>query len=839
MKLFFYQKFANNIMLKKLYFSIIILFSSLVFSQTKVSGVVVDKKNQPVSYANIVFKGSNEGTVSDENGKFYLESTKNYTTLVVAFVGFTTKDVDLEKLVTYNMKVVLNEEEMLQEVVIYKGKTSKKNNPALDILRKIWERKRKNGLRMFDQYQYEKYEKVEFDLNTIDSAFMKQKIFKGMEFVFNKVDTSKVTGKTYLPIFINESMYDVYGDNKLKKEKSIIKANKNSGLGNGDGVNTFIKDLYNDYNIYNNHLTFFDKSFTSPLSTTGIDVYNYVLRDSSFIDNKWCYNILFYPRRKNELTFKGDFWVNDSTYAIKTINMAVSKSANINWVKDIYIEQEFEVINDSVFLLTRDYMMSDFAINKKEESKGVYGKRTTLVRNHKFNEVKPDKFYKEEVNFIDNAVYTKSDEYWEENRFEKLNKDEIGVYKMLDTLKTVKKFKQMYNLVTILGSGYIQKGNIDFGPIFSTFGFNVVEGIRVRVGGRTYFGPNDKWRLQGYTAYGFDDNKFKYGLSGKWMVDSKRRIIVEAGNRRDVEQIGASLTTTNDVLGRSFASSALFASGNNGKLTNINLTMASVEIEPIKNLIFKTGFSYRTLESASTIFSLDYFSDDTYTTTKSEVKQSEVNLQVEYTPGRKTVGYGVERLNVDSPYSRFFVNYSQGFKGLIDSDFDYSKLQLYYKQPITIGPLGRTNLTMELGKTFGQVPLGLMSVIPGNQTYFIIGNTFNNLNFYEFVSDEYATLQWDHNFQGRLLSRIPLMRKLNWREIIGVRGVYGTISQENQLINASGLVYQAPKQPYWEYSVGIGNIFKVFRIDASWRGNYRNIPGTNNFTIKGEFGFYF
>lgn len=841
MKLFFYQKFANRIMLKKISFSIIIflLFSSFVFSQTKVSGVVVDKKNQPVSYANIVFKGSNEGTVSDENGKFYLESTKNYTTLVVAFVGFTTKDVDLEKLVTYNMKVVLNEEEMLQEVVIYKGKTSKKNNPALDILRKIWERKRKNGLRMFDQYQYEKYEKVEFDLNTIDSAFMKQKIFKGMEFVFNKVDTSKVTGKTYLPIFINESMYDVYGDNKLKKEKSIIKANKNSGLGNGDGVNTFIKDLYNDYNIYNNHLTFFDKSFTSPLSTTGIDVYNYVLRDSSFIDNKWCYNIVFYPRRKNELTFKGDFWVNDSTYAIKTINMAVSKSANINWVKDIYIEQEFEVVSDSVFLLTRDYMMSDFAINKKEESKGVYGKRTTLVRNHKFNEVKPDKFYKEEVNFIDNAVYTKSDEYWEENRFEKLNKDEIGVYKMLDTLKTVKKFKQMYNLVTILGSGYIQKGNIDFGPIFSTFGFNVVEGIRVRVGGRTYFGPNDKWRFQGYTAYGFDDNKFKYGLSGKWMVDSKRRIIVEAGNRRDVEQIGASLTTTNDVLGRSFASSALFASGNNGKLTNINLTMASVEIEPIKNLIFKTGFSYRTLESASPTFSLDYYSDDTYTTTKSEVKQSEVNLQVEYTPGRKTVGYGVERLNVDSPYSRFFVNYSQGFKGLIDSDFDYSKLQLYYKQPITIGPLGRTNLTMELGKTFGQVPLGLMSVIPGNQTYFIIGNTFNNLNFYEFVSDEYATLQWDHNFQGRLLSRIPLMRKLNWREIIGVRGVYGSISNENQLINASGLVYKAPKQPYWEYSVGIGNIFKVFRIDASWRGNYRDIPGTNNFTIKGEFGFYF
>lgn len=828
-------------MFKKTPFILFFLFSfsQFGFSQTKVSGVVVDKKNQPISYANIVFKGSNEGTVSDENGKFYLESPKNYTTIVVAFVGYTTKDIELEKAVSFNMKLILNEEEVLQEVVIYNGKTSKKNNPALDILRKIWERKRKNGLRMFDQYQYEKYEKVEFDLNTIDSAFMKRKVFKGMEFVFNKVDTSKVTGKTYLPIFINESMYDVYGDNKLKKEKSIIKANKNSGLGNGDGVNTFIKDLYNDYNIYNNHLTFFDKSFTSPLSTTGIDVYNYVLRDSSFIENKWCYNIVFYPRRKNELTFKGDFWVNDSTFAIKTINMAVSKSANINWVKDIYIEQEFEVLNDSVFLLTRDYMMSDFAINKKEESKGVYGKRTTLVRNHQFNQEKPEKFYKEEVNFIDNAVYAKDDDYWEQNRFEKLNKDEIGVYKMLDTLKTVKKFKQMYNLVTILGSGYIQKGNIDYGPIFSAFGYNEVEGIRLRVGGRTYFGPNDAWRLQGYTAYGFDDNKFKYGLSGKWMIDKKNRIIISGGNRRDVEQIGASLTTTNDVLGRSFASSSLFSSGSNGKLTNINLTTAAIEIEPVKNLTFQTGFSYRTLESASPIFSLDYFADNTYTTTKSEVKQSEVNLQVEYTPKKKSVGYGVERLSVDNPYSRFFINFSQGFKGLLNSDFDYSKIQLYYKQPIVIGPLGRTNVTMELGKTFGEVPLGLMSVIPGNQTYFIIGNTFSNLNFYEFVADQYATLQWDHNFQGRILSRIPFMRKLNWREIIGARAVYGTVTNENMLLNASGLNYKAPKTPYWEYSVGIGNIFKVFRIDASWRGNYKDLPGTNNFTIKGEFGFYF
>ena len=829
--------------MKKLFILLVVFFALIHngFGQTKVSGIVLDNSNQPIPYANIVFKGSNTGVVSNEDGRFYIESTNNYTELIVSFTGFPDKIVKLPKLVNFDFKVILTEGNTLKEVKIFAGKTSKKNNPALDILRKIWERRRKNGLKMFKQYQYEKYEKVEFDMNTIDSAFMKSKIFKGMEFVFKNVDTSRVTGKTYLPIFINESLTDFYGDNENKRSKEILKANKNSGLGSGNGVNMFIKDLYNDYDIYDNYLNLFDKSFTSPLSKTGIDVYNYVLADTAVIDNKLCYNIVFYPRRKNELTFKGDFWVNDTTFAIKKINMAITKSANINWVKDIYLEQEYEVLNDSVFLPTRDYMMSDFALRKKEESKGVYGKRTTLYRNFKFNEKKPDKFYKDEINYIDNAVYARSNDYWDENRFEKLNKDERKIYAMIDTLKTVKRFKQLYSLVSILGSGYIEipKWHLDYGPIFSTVGFNEVEGWRLRAGGRTYFGPNDLWRIQGYTAYGFEDNKFKYGISGKWMIDKKNRIILSGGNRRDVEQIGASLTSTNDVLGRSYASSGLFTTSANGKLTSINLTTLAAEIEPIKNVTFQLGFSYRTLESASDTFKLDYFTDATLTNTKSKVTQSELNIQIEMTPKKKTIGYGVERRDIDSPYSRIFINYGQGFKGFINSDFDYQKIQLYYKQPVVIGAIGRSNFIMELGKTFGQVPLGLMSVVPGNQTLFIINNTFSNLNFYEFVADQYVTLQLEHNFQGKIFARIPGLRKLNLREIIGVRGVYGTVSDENVAINASGLIYQAPEKPYWEYSAGIGNIFKVFRLDFAWRGNYRDIPDTSNFTIKGSFGFYF
>jgi hypothetical protein len=823
---------------------IVLLFlfvSSVLLGQTKVGGKVTDEFNEPIAFANVIFKNSKEGVITDENGNFYFESKENYSTLVVSYVGFDKKEIALKPGLNTGLKIQLKSGTELKEVVIYTGKTSKKNNPALDILRKIWERRRKNGLKMFKQYEYDKYEKVEFDLNTIDSAFMNSKVFKGMEFIFNQIDTSNISGKTYLPIFINETLSEVYGDNEAKKTKEITKANKNSGFGSGDGVNTFIKDLYAEFDIYDNYLKFFDKDFVSPLSRTGINVYNYVLNDSMFIDNKWCYNIVYYPRRKNELTFKGDFWVNDTTFAIKKINLEASKSANINWVKEIYIEQEYEVMNDSVFLLKRDYMMSDFSFSKKEESKGVYGKRTTLAKNHKFDVKKDDKFYKEEVNFYDNAVFNKPDEYWEENRFEALNKNEAGIYKMLDTLKEVPRFKRIYNLASILGSGYIEipKWKMDYGPIFSTFGFNDVEGQRIRAGGRTYFGSNDTWRIQGYTAYGFKDNQFKYGISGRWMVNPNKRVILSAGNRRDVEQMGVSLTTSNDVLGRSFASSALFASGVNNQLTSVNLTTLGFEIEPVKNFTFQTNFTYRTLKSASSEFSLDYYTDLTQTEIKSEVKQSEINLVAEYTPNRKTVGYGVDRMDVDFNYARFFVSYSNGIKGVLNSDFNYQKLQLYYRQPALIGGFGRLFTTFETGKIFGEVPLGLMGIIPGNQSWFVIENTYNLLNYYDFVADEYASLHFEHHFNGRLFSRVPLLRKLNLREIIGIKGVYGRVSDENRLLNASGLTYTAPEDIYWEYHAGVGNIFKVLRVDFAWRGSYLEMPDARKFAIRASFGFYF
>ncbi len=815
----------------------------LSFSQTKVSGVINDNFGDPIAFANVMFKDSYEGTITNENGRFYLESEEDYATVIFSFIGYGTVEVELTERSSYKMVIVLEEESSeLEEVVIFSGKQSKKNNPAIDILRKIWEHRRENGVKKFNQYTYDKYEKLEFDLNTIDSNLIKNKTFKGMEFIFDHTDTSRITGNTYLPIFINEAYSKIYGDNLINKETEILEGNKNSGFENNQTLIEFVKDLYSDFDIYDNHLKFFDVAFTSPLSKTGINVYNYVLLDSAYIGDKWCYNIVYYPRRKNELTFKGDFWVNDTTWAIKEINLQATKSANLNWVREVYIEQEFEVLNDSVFLITRDYMLSDFSFRKKEEAHGLYGKRTTLFDNYEFDIKKEENFYKENVDPYQYEVYNRPDDFWEERRMEALSKDEKGIYKMLDTLKTVPRFKNLYTLGAMFASGYYEFDNFDYGPVYSTFGYNDAEGFRVRVGGRTYFTSNDMWRLEGFTAYGFKDQRLKYGLSGKIMLNRRSRLKVFGGFRKDVEQTGASLTNSKDVLGRNRASSSLVTVGSNDRLTRINLGTLGFEMEPAKNFIFRVTGSYRTLKSATDTFSLNYI--DEGGTIQSEINQPELELGINYTPHRKTSGYGVERWVVNNgDFPTFFAGYTAGLKNILNGDFEYHRVQALYTQPWNVGGFGRLYTTVEVGKVFGEVPLGLLNPVPGNQTLFSIYNTFSQLDYYEFVSDTYASFHMQHNFGGRFFGRIPLLRELNLREVVGFRAIYGELSNENNSLNVGvdglPILYQAPEDIYWEWSVGVGNIFKIFRIDVNFRGNYLDKPDARKFGITGAFSFDF
>jgi hypothetical protein len=440
-------------------------------------------------------------------------------------------------------------------------------------------------------------------------------------------------------------------------------------------------------------------------------------------------------------------------------------------------------------------------------------------------------------------IYNRDSAFWAKRRMEPLNEDERQVYDMLDTLQTVKAFQRLYDIGSILVTNYIEFDGFDYGPVFSTFGYNEVEGLRLRAGGRTYFTHNDLWRIEGFLAYGFKDNKFKYGLSGKLMLDRRLRLMVSGGHREDVEQLGASLTNTNDVLGRSLASSSLITVGANNTLSHIDLSTVALQLEPAKNFNIRVGGSYRRLSPASPGFSLAYYVNESRTETASMIEQAEISTILRYTPGRITSGYGVDRSVInDEEFPELLLNYSVGMEGVFDSGFDYERIQFFYRHPFVLGGLGNMTTTLEAGKTFGAVPLGLLNVVPGNQTYFSIFGTFPLLNYYEFVTDTYASLHVEHNFGGRFLSRLPLIRNWDLREIVAIRGVWGEISEENQLLNASTshpVLFAPSEEPYYSYSFGIGNIFNVFRIDFHFRGNYFDTPDARSFGVTGSFGFSF
>ena len=811
---------------------IVLLIHAAGWAQTKVAGIVTDEKGRPMPYVNIVFKGSVKGTITDEEGRFYLASDKTYHTLVVAFMGYKTKEIPIKSR-QLNLRIRLEPEaQNLETVTVALGKPRNKGNPAIALLKKVRARKHRNGLNGVDYYQYDKYEKIEFDLYLPDTNYTLKRLPKDFRFIGRYVDTSAITGRPMLPAFINESYYKVYGRNlpPPRKREDLI-ATKASGVNNSEFTNVYLKDIYADYDVYSPFIRVFDKKFVSPLSPLAPLTYYFVLADTAEIDGIRSFNIIFYPRRSGDLAFKGDMWVADSLYAVQDIALRVSRKANVNWIKDFYLEQSYYLYNDSVYLPKRYFVMTELGA---EEIKSIdlLVKKTTVYRNYVINRPLPDKFYRHEKSIYDKDIYTKPDTFWTRLRPERLNPREEGVYQMLDSLRRTKTFRRLSKWASAIGSGYweIPRWHFDFGPIFSVVGYNDVEGLRIRLGGRTYFQTNDLVRFEGFTAYGFMDRRFKYGLSAKAVVSVKPRLMLAAGYRHDIEQTGVSLTALEeDELNRNLSASFVFSTGDKTKLTDLRLAQAGVSFEPRKNVALKIGGQFKDMRSAHPAFRMDYY--DHNGQIRSVLRQPEVYAQIKITPGRKLVGYGVKRYEVNSNYPVFLVRYTRGFSRGKPDAFNYAKWQFYFDKRFLIGGVGKSIVQVETGFLDGTVPLGLLNVVPGNQSYFYVGSAFQLLNYYEFITDRYVAVKWMHNFEGRILDKIPLIKRLKWRTIIFANGVWGRISPANRAVNASGMTYLAPEKPYLEYGVGITNIKKFLEFDAFWRADYRG-PDRQNFGLK-------
>ncbi|MFC6266746.1 DUF5686 family protein [Frigoriflavimonas asaccharolytica] len=739
-------------------------------------------------------------------------------------------------------------EKEIEGVVINNKKieySNKKENPAYAIMQEVWKRKRNNGLSNYDTYSFKEYEKIEFDITNIDSAFMDRKVFQKLDFIFNYADSAD-NGQLALPLFLNEAIYKNLGQNKpTAKNKRLLTAQKTSGFQQNQIVSLTAKNLYRDFDIYDDTINFFDIGFTSPVSRNGFSTYDYQLQDTLFVNGQESFKIKYEPKRKDVLAFEGYLYISTEYFAVVEATLRSTKKLNVNFVNGIFTQLSFDNPDEKTFLRTKFTTSIELSpISKGKNAKGLLATRTVNYSDYEFNpKLKPEDFEQREEE-LDPEFYKKEDVFWDTARTDSLSTKEKGIYTMLNQLEETPRFNRLVKLYETLASGYYNVGNaIDLGSVYSIYGFNEVEGHRIRLGARTYFGRNDTWRLQGFGAYGFKDQQFKYGFEGKWMLNKINRFTIGAGTKRDITQLGVQLTNDDGVLSRSFASSTVFARGENASLSSVNQTNIFTSVEPWKNYQLRVDGTLQSIKSANPVaFNLNYiYNGDQLRKT---VNDSHVTVSLIARPGAKFSTYGLDRYEHSALTPTIVLKYTRGIEGLFNADFTYNKLQFLYYQPFLLGSWGKTLINAEAGKNFDTVPLALQNVIPGNQSYGLVPNTFAQLNYYEFVADAYTTLHVEHHFNGKILSYIPLIKKLKFREVGFFRAAYGTLSDASKNINVEGFRYSAPSEKiYYEYGFGIENIgfgnVRILRVDFNWRGNYLDRTDISKFGIKAGFQFSF
>ena len=697
--------------------------------------------------------------------------------------------------------------EALKELVVVPSD----ENPAHPILRKVLRNKDINNREKLDHYQYEVYNKIELDLNNINEDFTESKAFKKFDFIFDNIDSTD--DKTYLPIFMSESLSDFYYQKNPKAEKEYVKATKLSGVEN-ESVSQFTGDMYQKVNIYDNFLPVFGKNFVSPISDRGLNYYRYYLIDSMFVGKHWCYQMQFTPKRKGELTVEGTMWINDTTYAIKTVEGRISKDANINFVNELFVTQTFEQVENEVWMLVKDELKVDFEVTEK--AMGFYGRKTTSYSNFKINQPKEPEFYQGVENiYVADDAQEKGDTFWQENRHENLTDNQVGIYNMIDTLGSLPIVKTYVDVIQTLSTGYKTLGKIEIGPYFSLYSYNVVEGHRFQLGIRTSNDFSKNIEFRGYLAYGTKDEEFKYGGGTRFFITKKPRRMVQMYYKRDVEQIGLS--------------------ANDARQSNvINILRRNPFNKMVFNTEYRTSYTREWFPGFSSTFlarnnelqpigisSFDRVNADGTTTDVSSLVSSEVSIETRFAYNEEFLSGEFNRISLGTKYPIVSVRYTYGIPNLLKSEFEYHRLKLNYKHKIPMGIFGTMKYQFEIGKIFGSAPYPLLEVHNGNETWSYNETAFNMMNIMEFVSDEYVRFKAEQHFDGLFLNKIPLIRKLMWREVATLTGVYGRLSDSNRdIFQLPAYTTTLQDKPYLEMAAGIENIFKFLRVDVLWRMTY-------------------
>jgi len=844
-------------MIKQVLTLLTILFTAqYVTAQTVIKGIIRDAVTQkPLAFVSVYFK-NRKGAVSDEDGRYSL-STGNTTLNSIEFSYGGYKPVSRKIIPGKEQEINVDMElTVLKEITVSTSKRAKyknKDNPAVELIRQVIEHKAGNRITAYPYVQYQQYEKMELSLTNKPEKLMNRKMLQHFSFVFENEDTSKIEGKSLLPVYMQEKLSQKYFRKNPEKEKTYILGEKKVNYGefiDNDGISTYLNRMYADIDVYENNINILSNQFLSPIADASPTFYRFYIRDTVEEDGIKLVRLYFSPKNLGDLIFKGTMFITlDGNFAVQKINMNVSKKTNINWVRELKINQEFKKGTDGRYHVTLSNMLAEFALTKKA-SGTIVGERTVSYKDLIINQPGPDSVYEGKPEVVLNIPANITDSFWLANRHKPLSAIEAKVYSNIDSLQNMPSYKRFMDYATLLLAGYKSLGPFEIGPVAAFYSFNPVEGFRLRFGGRSTPKFNKSIYLENYVAYGFKDKKWKYYLSTTYSFNHKSIYsfplnFLRVSYQYDTKIPGQELQFVQED---NFLLS--FKRGDNNKWLYNNIFKAEYVREFGKNISYTLGFKNWKQTTAGNIV-YEKPNAGGYVTIPG-ITTTELSAEIRWAPHEQFYQGKVYRIPIFNKYPVFKLRYIAAVKGLLNGEYSYHAINLNIFKRVYLSQFGYADIVAEGGYTFGQIPYPLLNIHRANQTYAYQLNSYNLMNFMEFVSDHYASVSTDYYLNGFIFNKIPLLKKLKLREVAAVKILYGGVRKENNPYktdavfkfpedsnSGSPTTFSLNEKPYIEVSVGIANIFKLIRVDVIKRLTYLQNPDVSEWGIRARFKFDF
>ena len=859
-------RFIRYIILIALLQAVAGIFLSHAQSFTSASGIVKDSiTGEPLPFVSVYFDGSTIGAMTDDNGTFTLQNNQGYTKLAAASLGYDTKFIDLKPgKKNDNLEVLLKPTAFeISEVVVKpkREKYTRKDNPAVELIKKVIAHKNDNRIEAKPEYQTEVYEKLSLSLDNFNPNLDKNKFLKKFKFIKNYLDTSEFNGKPILTVSVRENLSDFYYRKSPKAEKTIVRAKRMQGidktLDDGGGITSNLEESFKSINIFDNNIPILLNRFVSPLSSTlATTYYHYYIMDTLDVGGDKCVDLAFVPANSESYGFTGRLYITlDGNYAVKKVLLNTPANINLNWVDKLRIEQEFKQMPDSTWVLDQENTFVNFYVVKGTQQ--LYAHQLRNYDNYNFNVQNADSVFGllGALHVLPEAT-AQPDTFWTHNRPIPLKEKEDALKDLLGQLRKVPAFNAIIKTAEILITGYIPTANdkkvtkFDFGPMNTTFSANHLEGFRMRVGGMTTANLNPYWFASGYLAYGTNDRKIKYNLKLTHSFTKKEYHEGEnpVNNLSFIQEYDV-YTPGQDFLFTS--KDNIFVAWKVGepvtKMQYIRKSVLQYEKEWLNGLTWKSWIMNQNNEAAGT---LQYIKRDESGNLYhiKDFTTSEIGTQLRFAPGERAYNgrsgkESVFNLSKDAPV--FKLSHQLGIKGVLGGDYNYNHTEISAEKRIWLSSFGHIDAQVKAGKVWDKVPFPLLILPNTNQSVTIQPEAFHMMNALEFVTDQYVSFNATYYLKGWILNRIPGIKWLRLREVLSFNMIYGGLTDKNNPTLTPGLfllpdgTQPLGSTPYMECSVGLENIFKILRIDYYRRLTYLDHPDIKKGGIRIALRFTF